>query len=63
MGRLLEHPEVARALRTGYPRPMPPAPICPVCGAECEWVFKTWQGEIAGCDECLEKCLADQEDL
>lgn len=31
----------------------PPTPICPVCGEECETVYKTRDYEIIGCDLCL----------
>ena len=30
-------------------------PLCPVCGQECEWVFRDDAGTIVGCDNCLEE--------
>lgn len=29
-------------------------PICPVCGSECETVVLNKNGEVIGCDECLD---------
>ncbi len=29
-------------------------PTCPICGAECEKIYK-WAGEIVGCEECIEE--------
>lgn len=35
-------------------------PICPVCGRECETIYKdSKSGEIIGCDECISECMAD----
>lgn len=31
----------------------PDPPRCPVCGADCEWVYKYKHLEIVGCDVCL----------
>ena len=39
-----------------------PDPVCPVCGRLCEKVFKSWSGEIVGCDECLTECDAYSEE-
>lgn len=30
-------------------------PICPVCGAECEKIIYSTQGDIVGCDECIKE--------
>lgn len=55
--------------RTGFPPWIDSTrePICPVCGAECETIYKDTYGEIVGCDECLtahdaceeEECFAE----
>lgn len=37
-------------------------PICPICGQECETVYKDESGNILGCDECLTECDAWEED-
>ena len=37
--------------------PSPPdeeMPICPVCGQECETYYKNLNGEVIGCDECVQ---------
>ena len=36
-------------------------PICPICGMTCEYVYKNGS-EIVGCDVCLERCDADDEE-
>lgn len=50
-----DHPDIARALETGYPNGTPTYPECPVCGAECETIFKDKDGYIFGCDCCIKK--------
>jgi hypothetical protein len=49
---MLEHPEITNALNTGYPYGEPESPRCPVCGSECETVYKK-DFEIIGCDNCI----------
>lgn len=29
-------------------------PHCPVCGQECEVIYKNRYGEIIGCDDCID---------
>lgn len=29
-------------------------PICPVCGEECETLYRDSNGEYVGCDVCVE---------
>lgn len=46
-----------------YPEPpdVPEAiPRCPVCGAECETVYKR-DGDFVGCDVCVKESYADWE--
>lgn len=31
----------------------PEYPICPVCGDECETIYRNSDYEIVGCDECV----------
>ena len=51
----MEHPEITNALRTGYPNGTPKQPHCPVCGKECETIYRDEYGEIFACDECVKK--------
>lgn len=38
-------------------------PICPVCGKECEMIYKDAKlGDIIGCDECIDAVSADECD-
>ena len=46
-------PDIRMALETGHPRETR-WPRCPVCGSECETLYKDASGEIFGCDECVE---------
>lgn len=47
-----DHPDIERLERTGetgaglYPR-------CPVCGGECEKIFRSKAGFVVGCEECV----------
>lgn len=49
---------------TGYPPWIKnqEEPVCPICGQECERVFKDKTGDIVGCDVCLEECDAVDEE-
>lgn len=49
----MDCPEIANALRTGYPGGEPKWPHCPVCGSECEEVYKDTNGVVFGCEECV----------
>ena len=41
-----------------YDEPAYDAPVCPVCGEECEWIYKK-DGEVLGCDNCVEQISSD----
>ena len=49
-----DHPDIEKLMRTGetgsgkYPH-------CPICGSECETLFKDKTGVVFACDECVEK--------
>lgn len=59
MDTLLDHPAIRNAERTGYPdNRRDEEPVCPICGARCEDIYKDREGEIVGCDECLKRCNA-----
>ena len=36
-------------------------PICPVCGEECEEVYKNIENDIVGCNQCVTKSDAYEE--
>lgn len=57
-----EHPDITRALRTGYPK-QDMRPVCKRCGARCEWLFKDIYGQVFACDVCVEQVSADQEGI
>ncbi|MCM1439196.1 MAG: hypothetical protein NC131_08340 [Roseburia sp.] len=49
-----DHPIIQNCERTGYPDGRAPDyPICPICGAECDTIYKDRDGTIFGCDECV----------
>lgn len=35
-------------------------PVCPVCGEECEKIYKDVWGNILGCDNCVEEMDAEE---
>ena len=39
------------------------APRCPVCGAECEWIYKYKGVDAVGCERCLVRRDAWEEDV
>ncbi len=57
----MDCPEVANALRTGYPHGEPDYPHCPVCEAETDTFYKNQYGDIVGCEECLRRVDAWEE--
>ncbi len=50
---LRDHPDIERAMATGYPGDEPEQPVCPVCGQECETIYRAQDSEIVGCDMCI----------
>ena len=60
--RDLEHPIITNMERTGYPDGKEPIfPICPVCGEECEGIFRDRDLNIVGCDICTKQSDAWEE--
>ena len=51
---LRDNPIVANMERTGYPNGKERWPICPICGQECETVYRDRYGAYSGCDVCSE---------
>ena len=37
-------------------------PTCPVCGAACEWIYKYKGLDAVGCDRCLKRSDAWEEE-
>lgn len=51
-----DHPIIQSMERTGYPDGKEPqTPICPICGEECETIYKEMYGSILGCDICISR--------
>lgn len=49
-----DHPVIRNMERTGYPDGKEPEyPICPVCGEECEIIYRDKYLDAVGCDECI----------
>lgn len=57
-----DDPIVAKIMQTGYGFDAK-WPVCPVCGCECETVYKDKYGDIFGCNECVEEKDAWNEDV
>ena len=58
-----DHPVIANMERTGHPDGKEPeAYHCPLCGKECESIYKNKDtGEIVGCENCIE--IADPAEV
>ena len=48
---LLDHPDITKALVTGYPRNEQEPPPCPICGGKCEFLVLL-NGIRVGCNLC-----------
>lgn len=52
----LDHPDIERAMRTGYVHRVKENPVCPVCGNELgtdDWVFVK-NNKVLGCEYCID---------
>lgn len=58
-----DHPAIANALETGYPTERTRLPHCPMCGEECETMYKDRFGAYIGCDVCVKAKNAWEVDL
>lgn len=57
----IENPIIRNCERTGYPDGKSPKyPICPICGDECDTVYKNQLNDIVGCDNCIERTSNDE---
>lgn len=52
---LPDDPIISNIERSGYPGGTePPLPVCPICGEECETVYReSGTANILGCNNCL----------
>lgn len=66
-----DHPVIRNCERTGYPDgKIPKWPICPMCGEECDTVYRNKNLEIVGCEGCIswvdaweeEECFPERND-
>ncbi len=66
----LQHPVITNMELTGYPDGKEPTyPHCPICQRECETIYLDKDGNIVGCDECVdtrdawdvEKCFPEED--
>lgn len=46
-------PDIRMTEATGYPTPVS-WPHCPLCGEECETIYKDYYGDVVGCENCIE---------
>lgn len=60
MSNIPDHPVIRNMEQTGYPDGKEPEiPICPMCGQEADDIYRnTDNGEIVGCDNCIERLSA-----
>ena len=50
-----DHPVIVACERTGYPPGMEPkAYTCPICGEECETLYRAFSGAVVGCEKCVD---------
>lgn len=53
MTEVPDAPWIQSCEATGYPEPPPDMPECPVCGCNCEIIYKNSEQHIVGCDCCI----------
>lgn len=56
MTRLPDAPWIRDAELNGYPSDDPVK--CPVCGQECETLYCANDGDVFGCDQCVDEIEA-----
>ncbi len=53
---LPDHPIIQAMERTGFPDGNEsPYPRCPICGEECDTIFKAQNQNAVGCDNCINR--------
>lgn len=50
-------PEVVRLMR--YEPDEPTLVVCPVCGTEAGKLYRNYNGEVVGCEDCIEAVYAE----
>lgn len=53
MTQIPDAPWIREAEMNGAPSPEPVE--CPICGAECETIYRDRYGTVFGCDICIEE--------
>ena len=52
---MIEHYDITAALATGYHRSAPnELPLCPICGEACSKIYRRYDGEVVGCENCID---------
>ena len=54
--KISDHPDIRERERNGVPAA--DVCVCPICGEECETIYKDKWGNVLGCEECVEVCDA-----
>lgn len=55
LNEIPDHPVIRNLEATGYPDGKEPEyPHCPLCGEECETIYKDRYGAYVGCDVCID---------
>lgn len=55
LNEIPDHPVIRNLEATGYPDGKEPEyPHCPLCGEECETIYKDCYGAYVGCDVCID---------
>lgn len=55
-----DHPEIACALRTGYPRPLPPHIVCHDCDRELYGDDPVYTPDgVTVCEDCMEERIRE----
>ncbi|MBO5568386.1 MAG: hypothetical protein J6A79_05575 [Clostridia bacterium] len=49
---LPDHPDIRMLERFGTPEQQR-QPVCPICTQECQTIYLDWNGDVAGCENCL----------
>lgn len=58
MSVIPDDPIISYLERSGFPDDS--IPICPICGSECEIIYRDRYTDIIGCNECVESLDASE---
>lgn len=54
MENIPDSPYIRNMEASGWPGgKAPEVPQCPVCGAECDTIYRNRDSEIVGCEQCI----------